>query len=254
MLLEEKKQFINEFKENLKESQSCILTNYQGLAVNDITELRSKLRRADSSMKVVKNRLVKRALNDIKDERYEKFDSYLKGPTAVLLAGKDPTAAIKIFKEFSDKNEFMKFKAGMINDNTVTREQLLRLGDLPSKEVMLGKTVNVINAPLQGLYSALSGIIKNLAYALGALKDKIEEEGPAEEKKQEASEKKEEEIADKKEYSGKKEETKAKKPEPEEESKVGKNSKEKEKPEKSEEKNKDKSKKKQEGDDGKEEK
>ncbi|MDA3793096.1 MAG: 50S ribosomal protein L10 [Elusimicrobia bacterium] len=258
MLLEDKKQFIDEFKERLIESQSCILTNYQGLAVNDITELRSKLRKSECAMRVVKNRLAKRALKDIKNDKYEELDSYLSGPTAVLLAGKDPSAAVKIFKEFADKNEFMEFKAGVINDNAVTGEQLLRLADLPSKDAMLGKTVNVMNAPIQGLYTVLSGIIKKLAYVLNDLKDKIEKEGPAEGAEAENNEQKPADTEKKPLAEEEKNQEEDKEKKAKTEVNAGKNGKdsvkEKTETDRSKENTKDESKEKQEGDDGKEEK
>jgi large subunit ribosomal protein L10 len=250
MRLENKKQFVDSFKKRLEESRSCILTNYQGMAVNDITELRSKLRKSECAMKVVKNRLVRRAIKDIKNEVYDELDSFLKGPTAVLLAGKDPSAAVKIFKEYADKNEFMEFKAGVINDNMVTDEQLMRLADLPSREVMLGKTVNVINAPIQGFYSALSGIIKNFVYALNAVKEKLEEEGPAPETEKKEKESSQADQAEEKEAAGEK-------PEVEEEASqdsAGEEKTEEKETAKGKENNKDESKEKEEGDDGKEEK
>lgn len=187
MQLAEKKQFVKEFSEEIKNAKSIILTHYQGLDVNNITKLRRKLKDADCTMRVIKNRLALRAIEETGIESYSAIKESFKGPVAILIGNDDPSRAIKIFKEYTDKNKLMEFKVGVIMDNIFDSSQIEKIAGLPSKDVMLTKTVIVLNAPIQGLYNTLSGVIKKLFYALSDLKEKKGEgetkvvEEPAEE-------------------------------------------------------------------------
>jgi large subunit ribosomal protein L10 len=204
MQLEQKKQFVKDFSEKLKSSKSLILAYYQGLDVNNITELREKVKEAGCTMQVVKNRLALRAIDESGIESLAQLKEYFKGPVAVLLGENDPSGAIKIFKKYVDDNKLMEFKAAVISDNLFDAEQVAKIADLPSREELIAKTVYVFNAPIQGLCNVLAGIIKKLCYALNDLKEKKEsgaiktaepatQEAPVEEtapeaKKQEAAE------------------------------------------------------------------
>ncbi|MGM0441091.1 MAG: 50S ribosomal protein L10 [Elusimicrobiota bacterium] len=185
MQKEEKKQFVEEFKEEVGKAESVVLTNYQGLDVNSITELRWKLKESGCVMKVVKNRLARRAFQDI--DEYKDMAKYLSGPTAVLFGTKDPSESIKIYKNFIDEDNEMGFKSAVINDNLLDAESLKKLADLPSRKVLLGQVVRVTNAPVQNLYSGLKNIIQKFLYALNDYKDNLEEEGGTEEKGTEES-------------------------------------------------------------------
>ncbi|MBN2407982.1 MAG: 50S ribosomal protein L10 [Elusimicrobia bacterium] len=200
MLLKEKEKFVDELTESLKKAESLIVASYQGLDVNSVTELRRKLKGVNCRMKVIKNRLGKRALKNLNDENYSEFAQYLTGPTAVLMAGSDPTNAVKVFKKYVEENKLMEFKAGIINGMIVTSKQIDILSTLPSREVLIAKAVNVINAPIQGLYNSLSGVITRFLFAVKDLAKKIEkgeiktkgQEKPAEEPVSAAQEKEEE--------------------------------------------------------------
>jgi len=174
MQLEEKKQFVKEFKEELKEAKSIILTQYQGLKVNSINELRKKLQNAGCKMQVVKNRLALKSIEEAGIESYSSIRDFFKGPIAVLLGKEDPSQAIKIFKGYADDNKLMEFRAAVIRDNFIDVSQIEKIATLPSREVMLAKTVMTLNAPIQGLCNSLAGVIKKLFYALNDVKIKIE--------------------------------------------------------------------------------
>lgn len=205
MQKEDKKQFIKEFKQEVKEADSVVLANYQGLDVNSITELRWKLKDSGCDMRVVKNRLALRAFQDI--DGFQEITGYLTGPTAVLLGDRDPSESIKIYQEFIDDDNEMRFKAAVVNDNFLKEAKLEKLADLPSRKVLLGQVVNVANAPVQNLYSGLKNIIQKLLYALNDYKDNLETEDSTEEKESE-SQSKQEENADKESIEENKEETK----------------------------------------------
>ncbi len=174
MQKKDKKQFVEEFKQEVENAESVVLANYQGLDVNSVTELRIKLKENDCVMKVVKNRLARRAFKDIGG--YDGIIDYLTGPTAVLLGLKDPSAGVKAYEDFMEDDNDMEFKAAVINENLLDAEKLHILANLPSRKVLLGQVVNVANAPVQNLYSGLKTIIQKLLYALNEHKENLETE------------------------------------------------------------------------------
>jgi large subunit ribosomal protein L10 len=200
---EEKKNFVDEFRKDIKDNPGVILVNYQGLGVNALNELRRKLRRTDCSMKIIKNRLAARAFSEAGHEDFSDILNSLKGPSAVLLTRKDPSGAVKVFGEYSDESRFMEFKAGIIGQRFYEKIDIEKLAKLPSRQVLLGKTVNVINAPVQMLYNSISGIIRKFMYAVNDLKGRIErgeiktESGEAEDTAPKIEEKQEEDHGDK---------------------------------------------------------
>ncbi|MFH1414882.1 MAG: 50S ribosomal protein L10 [Elusimicrobiota bacterium] len=175
MLLQGKKEFVKNFAEELKDSKSIVLVGYQGLEVNALTELRHKLKEVNFTMKVVKNRLAIRSVDECDIESYSGIKDFLKGPTALLIGSEeDPADAIKIFKGYAKEKELMDFKAGVISDKLYAADQIARIADLPAKNVLIAQTVMMLNSPIQGLYNSLAGIIKKLCYAINDLKGKIE--------------------------------------------------------------------------------
>ncbi len=177
MQLKEKKEFIKNFKEEIKNSESFIITKYQGLDVNTINELRNKLKGIDCRMKVIKNRLAKRVFEEME---ISEVSNSLNGPTAILFGGADPSPAIKIFSEFIKQNKLMKFKAAVISGNFYDGMQIEKLAELPSRDVMLQRVVCIFNAPIQGFYCALSASIGNFINTLNDLKKKRETESRTE--------------------------------------------------------------------------
>ncbi len=174
MLLEGKKQFVKEFSGKIKDSKSLILVNYQGISVNNINELRRKLKAVNSRMQIIKNRLALRAIDDSGIESYAVLKDYFNGPVAVIIGDEDPTEAIKIYKEYTDQNKLMEFKVAVISDRLIDSSQIVKVANLPSREVMIAKTVMMLNAPISGFYNSLAGIIKKFCYVLNDLKIKIE--------------------------------------------------------------------------------
>jgi len=190
MKLEQKKQVVEEFKKEVEASGSLILTSYQGLNVAGITELRRKLKEVNSRMLVIKNRLALRSIEGLGDE-YNELKEYFKGPVAVIVGDEDPSAAVKIFKKYADDNELMDLKAAVISGNYYERDKVIKLASLPSREALLGQVAGMMNAPIQGLYNVLGGVIKSFMYALNDLKSKMESgeiKAPAEQQKEKETE------------------------------------------------------------------
>lgn len=179
MQLEEKKQIVKEITVLFDDYENLIVTGYQGLSVNSLTAMRSRLRKAGCGMKVVKNRLVVRSLAEMGRDEYAGMEDYFTGPTALIFTSDDPSEAIKIFKEYSESNELMEFKGAVLGSVLFSGRDVARIALLPSREVLLAQTASALNAPIQGLYNALGGIIKRLMYGLKEYAE-IKESTPSE--------------------------------------------------------------------------
>ena len=129
-----------------------LLTDFQGLTVAEINELRQQLRAADVRYKVCKNTLI----NVVAQERgIDGLAPYLKGNTA-LATGTDPAASSKILVEFGKEHERFKIKGGILGTQVIDAAGVEALQDMPSRDVMLARTVGIISAPLTGLVNTLN--------------------------------------------------------------------------------------------------
>lgn len=164
----EKIEAVKEIKDKFSRSKSAILTDYRGLNVADITELRKKLREQGVEFKVVKNTLTRIAL---KDFDYN-LDEFLEGPTAVAFGFEDPVAPAKIIADFAKTHKELEIKAGMVEGKAGGKDMVESLAKLPPREELLAKAVGSIQSPLYGIVSVLQGPLRNLVYTLQAIQDK----------------------------------------------------------------------------------
>ncbi len=207
--MECKEIMVKKIAERLNDAAMLIVTNYRGLSSQDLNELRKELRNISSEYVIVKDSMAKRALAKGPNNTIVEF---VEGEVGIAIGKKEnPTYISKILAKFAKSHEVLKIHGGIINGALISKEDIAALAALPSKEVLLGKLANVLNAPIQGLASALSGIISKILYALNAVKEKkqeaskkpqatkAKEEAPAKKKEESATEKKEETSAEKKE-------------------------------------------------------
>ncbi|WP_033827310.1 50S ribosomal protein L10 [Bacillus andreraoultii] len=162
-VLEQKKQIVDEITGKFKNSVSTIVVDYRGLNVAEVTELRKQLREAGVEFKVYKNSLTRRAaeaaeLNGLTD--------VLTGPNAVAFSTDDVIAPAKILNDFAKNHEALEIKAGVIEGNVSTVEEIKALAELPSREGLLSMLLSVLQAP-----------IRNFALATKAVADQKEEQG-----------------------------------------------------------------------------
>ncbi len=155
-VLEQKKKEVSELAEKIQKAKVVLLTDYRGINVADVTEMRSKLRGTNTEYKVIKNNITRRALEECKIEGLEDL---LEGPTAVILGYDDYLEPSKIIYNFSKENDFYKIKGGIIDGKVVTPEEIVTLAKLPSRETLIAK-----------LAGALLGNITKLAVALDQVK------------------------------------------------------------------------------------
>ena len=167
--LEAKKQLVEELKTKIEGSASVIIVDYKGLTVAEDTELRKALREANVDYRVLKNRLMQKAFNEL---GYSDFDEALNGPTAVAFAGSDPVAPAKILLESVDKYKKMAIKCGMIEGSYITEDGVKELATLPPKEVLVAKLLGTLEAPISGLARVLNETIAGLARVLNAIAEK----------------------------------------------------------------------------------
>lgn len=168
-ILQAKREVIDEIKSKIQSSQSLVLMSYQGLNAAQDTELRAKLREAGVEYRVLKNRLVRIALNEL---GYTQFDKDLEGPTAVAFGHTDAVAPAKILSEYVTKFGKIEIKSGMVDKVAIDKNGVKELADLPSKEVLIATVLGTMQAPITGLVRVLNGTIGGLAIALKAIADK----------------------------------------------------------------------------------
>ncbi|MFZ3590865.1 50S ribosomal protein L10 [Bacillus sp. DJP31] len=161
--VELKKQTVSEIADKLRGSKSTIVVDYRGLTVGQLTELRKQLREAGIEFKVYKNTFARRASSEV---GLEGLNEFLTGPNAIAFSTDDVVAPAKILNDFAKKNEKLEIKAGVIEGNIATLEDVKALAELPSREGLLSMLLSVLQAP-----------IRNLALATKAVAEQKEEQG-----------------------------------------------------------------------------
>ncbi len=179
----EKVQAVADIKEKLEGSEAVFLTEYRGLTVKAVQDLRKSLRASGADYKVVKMTLAKRAADDA---GIEGLDEFLVGPTALAFANADPVATAKALKDFGKANEVFVLKAGVMAGAILTPEEISKLADIESREVLLAKIAGAAKAPLYKAAGMFASFNRDAAQMFKQLLDKKEsgeaaEDRPAEE-------------------------------------------------------------------------
>ena len=156
LIIEQKKKAVAELAEQIRNSVSGVLVNYQGITVEDDTAMRKALREAGVHYAVVKNTLTGRACEMV---GYGEMKQYLNGMTAIAISEKDAVAPAKILKKFADKVESFKILAGYLDGAVIDEATVNALADIPSKETLVAKFLGSIQSPLYGFAYAIQAII-----------------------------------------------------------------------------------------------
>jgi large subunit ribosomal protein L10 len=169
---------VNRIKERLNDAKSIVLIDYKGINIEEVDELRNRMRDANIDYFVSKNTFIKIALNEL---GITALDGFLKGPTAVASSSIDEVAPArelaKFKKEVLKDKAFPSFKYGYVSGVSMNQDQLQTLSDLPDKSVLLAQVLQLFNAPITGVVGALQGIIRKFVYAIDAIaKEKVENE------------------------------------------------------------------------------
>ena len=171
MNLSEKKQVVEQLNERLSKSCIVIVTDYKGLDVSTINDLRRKLREDNIEYQVVKNTLLTRAAA----ETYvDLIKDHFKGPSAVALSYDDPVAPAKVLTSFAKDHEALEIKVGVMNGKVLEVSQIKALSSLPSREELLAKFLATLNAVPSSFVRTLNEIPKKFVLVLSAIKDQKE--------------------------------------------------------------------------------
>lgn len=167
----QKQTIVTDLGARLKTARTIYVTDFSGLNVARVSDLRRRLRKAGVDYVVVKNTLAKRALHDA---AVPGLADHLHGATALALTAQDPAAAAKVLTEFAREFQKPSVKAAVVEGRAVTPDQVKRLASLPPREQLLAELGAAMQAPLAGFAGALSALLSSFAGALEALKTQRE--------------------------------------------------------------------------------
>ena len=161
--IEEKKQVVEDIKQKLDGTMLVICTDYRGLNVEQITQLRNSLRMPGVEYRVLKNTMFRFALQQC---GYEDIAAQVTGPNAVIFSNDDPVGPAKTITEFARINKQLEIKMGILEGKHLSAEGVKALANLPSRDVLLGQVVGTMQAPItsfvRGLNANLTGLVRVL--------------------------------------------------------------------------------------------
>ena len=171
MRIEEKQQIAEDLRNRLSKSAIIVLTDYKGLDVAAMNDLRRRLRAEEIEYQVVKNTILVRASEDndialIKD--------YFKGPSAIALSYDDPIAPAKVLSQFAKENDKLEIKAGVMNGQVLDANAIKELAKLPSREVLLGQLLSALNAIPTSFVRTIAEVPRSFVGVLAAIRDQKE--------------------------------------------------------------------------------
>jgi len=174
MARDDKATAVAEIAESLRSSSATVLTEYRGLTVAQLKELRRSLS-GNASYSVVKNTLTKIAAHEA---GVEGIDDLLTGPSALAFVDGDPVEAAKGLRTFAKANPALVIKGGIMDGKVLTAEEVSKLADLESREVLLSKMAGALKASTQNAVSLFAAPLSQAARVVDALRAKVEAEGP----------------------------------------------------------------------------
>ena len=168
-----KQAVVASLKEKIGSAQGAVLTTYSGLSVAQDTELRARLREAGVEYRVVKNTMLRIATNEV---GIEGLEQYLEGTTAIAISATDPVAPAKLISEFIKENKLkaQEVKAGLVEGKVIDADGVKALAALPAREVLIAQVLAGMQSPIAGLVNVLQGSIRNVVYALDAIRQQKE--------------------------------------------------------------------------------
>ena len=152
-----KQEAVNSLAQEIKEAKVVLLTDYRGITVTDVTKLRADLRNVNAEYKVIKNNIIRRAL-EVNGE--SGLNELLEGPTAIVYGTGDYLEPAKIIYNFSKDNDFYKIKGGIIDGKVMTAEEIITLAKLPSRQELLGMLAGALLGNISKLAVGLNEVCK----------------------------------------------------------------------------------------------
>jgi len=166
---DEKAATIEEIAAQIEAAQAIFAVDYRGISVPQAAELRGKLREADASFRIVKNRLTKIAAEKVGEKRLAEL---LQGPTALTFVRGDTAMAAKAISSFNKEHEVLTFKGGFMDEIVLDEDRFKSIAKLPSRDALNGQLAGIVASPLTGLVRGLGSMIQGLALQLGQIAEK----------------------------------------------------------------------------------
>ncbi|MBU0479792.1 MAG: 50S ribosomal protein L10 [Proteobacteria bacterium] len=169
---EEKATIVEDLSGKFAKAKIAIVTDYRGLTVPELEELRCELRKNNAEIRVAKNTLLRRA---VEGTLFEGIGDFFKGTTAVTVSYDDPVAPAKVLTGFAKSHPQLEIRSASLGGKTLTTAELVALSTLPSREALLGQLLSVMNAVPTGFVQVLSGVPRKMLYVLKAIGDQKEQ-------------------------------------------------------------------------------
>ena len=162
---------VEEISASLSDAKSVFMTDFSGLSVEQITNLRREFRKENVEFKVVKNTLAKISAEKV---GFMEIVPYLNGPTGLAIASDDPISPVRVIVDFQKKYQKPTIKGAVLEGKLLNGEEAQALKDIPTREVLLGQVVYGIASPITGFVGSLQAILRNFVYVLNAVKEQKE--------------------------------------------------------------------------------
>ncbi len=163
---QKKIELVEKLSPTLKKATGVVLVNYTGLSVALQQDLKAKLKEVNSDIVVVKNTLIKRAMDSANLKNEAINEDVLSGQTALVVSNGDSISAIQVLGKFAKDNNIPQFKVGFVDGNFYQKEGLTKISTLPSKETLYAQVVGSLMSPMYGLVGTLNGNLQKLVYIL----------------------------------------------------------------------------------------
>jgi large subunit ribosomal protein L10 len=168
---EQKAAAIAEIVDQIKESQAVFAVDFRGISVPQAADVRTRLRDADATFRVVKNTLTERAADEA---GVDGLKPLLEGPTALTFVRGDAALAAKAIASFTRETQLLTFKGGLLDGDTLDAEQIVAISRLPARDVLYGQLVGMVASPITGLARGLNALLSGVAIALNEVLGKKE--------------------------------------------------------------------------------
>jgi len=173
----EKVAVVDEVRERLSDSSASVVTEYRGLTVGELAELRRSLAAVGGDYKIFKNTLVRLA---VAGGPHQELEGFLSGPTAIAFVHGDVSAVAKALRDFSRGNPHLVMKGGLMEGSLLSAGELAAIADLPPRDLLLALFAGALAAPLRQLAGLLEALPRNMAYGVSALLEERRAGEPAE--------------------------------------------------------------------------
>ena len=169
---DDKSAIVADLNEMFTRAKFSVVADYCGLKVSEMEKVRTELRQCNSELRIAKNTLLKRAVTDT---ACESLTDDFTGTTAIVMAYDDPVTPAKVLAKFAEDHEKFELRSAVLEGEKITVDNIIALSKLPSKEILLGQLLSVMNGVPTALVRVLSGVPRTFLYGLQAVKDQKEQ-------------------------------------------------------------------------------